>query len=321
MKFGVAVAVTLAGAATVVAQQTPQFRTGVDVVELNVAVFDGRRVVADLTPANFEVIDNGVKQEVLSATREIMPIDATIVIDTSESVTEPLMKSMLSAINRIRERLRGTDRVSVITFNHRVYERVALLPPPSVRAIEIGRPSGQTSLNDAIAIALTLRAVPGRRRMLIVFTDGFDSTSLLTEQDVLDIAGRSSASVFTVMREMVTTSTASGSKEVARFSTRQPIGFFEELTAVTGGVAQTMPAMKTLRYTRDGKDFISMTRNDKLLDEAFLKALDDFRSSYVLRYSLSGVSRSGWHTVVVNASKGGKIFTVRTRRGYVGGND
>jgi hypothetical protein len=97
-------------------QQPPQFRTSVDVVELNVAVLDGRKVVANLTPADFEVTDNGVRQQVLSVTSENVPIDVTMVIDTSESVSEPLMRSMLSAINRIRERLRSTDRVSVITF-------------------------------------------------------------------------------------------------------------------------------------------------------------------------------------------------------------
>jgi hypothetical protein len=314
-------ATAVAGSTAVVAQQTPRFWTSVDVVELNVAVLDGRRVVADLTPANFEVADNGIKQRVLSVTREIMPIDATIVLDTSESVTEPLMKSMLSAINRIRERLRPSDRVSVLTFSHRVRERLSLRPLPVMGAIEIGRPAGQTSLNDAIAVALAPRAVPGRRRMLIVFTDGFDSTSLLSEADVLGIAGRSSAAVFTVMREIGVTSLTSGSKDVLKVSTKLPVKFFEELAAVTGGVAQRMPGMSILRYTQDNKEVIGMTRNDNLLDDAFIKALEDFRSSYVLRYNLAGVSPSGWHTVTVTASQGAKKYTVRTRRGYVGGSD
>jgi len=320
-----AVAVAIVSPAASVTQ-TPQFRAGVDVVELNVAVIDGKKPVADLKAADFEVLDNGVKQPILSVTREVLPIDVTMVVDVSESVNEPLLRSILSAVNRIRERLKPEDRVSLLTFNHRVTERVELLPPPAVRAVDIGRPAGQTSLNDAIGVALAQKHASDRRQMIIVFTDGFDSSSLLTEDDVYEIAGRSPASVFPVARESGVTMTSPDKTATVSgggSGGRQPRPFFGRLAEVTGGVAQLVPAFNLVRGTNltTGADEMRFARNDTLLDEPFIKALDDFRSSYVLRYNLTGVPRGGWHAVTVRVIKAGKKYVVRTRTGYGSGTE
>ncbi len=89
---GVVMAGVLSASLPVATQAPAQFRSGVDVVELNVAVTNGKKVVADLTAADFEVLDNGVRQEVLSVSRELLPIDVTMVIDTSASLT-PLLEN------------------------------------------------------------------------------------------------------------------------------------------------------------------------------------------------------------------------------------
>jgi hypothetical protein len=239
---------------------------------------------------------------VLSVTRELLPIDVTMVVDTSESVTESLIRAILSAVNRIRERLRPEDRVSLVTFNQRIQERVALLAPPAVKAIEIGRPAGQTSLNDAIAVVLAQQPATDRRQMAIVFTDGYDSSSILTEDDVMDLAGRSSTTVFAVSRAPIG-------------ALIQPESFFQRVTAATGGVAQAVPAYTIVTSSPDR---VEMRRNDSILDDAFIKALEDFRSSYVVRYNLAGVPRPGWHAVAVKVIKSGR-YQVRTRTGYMGG--
>ena len=179
---------------SITAAQQQSFRAGVDVVELSVAVTSGKNVVTDLVAADFAVTDNGVQQEVLSVTRELLPIDVILVLDTSASLTTTLEAAILSGANRIRERLRPDDRVSLVTFNQRIQERLRLARPSEVGRIALGQPTGQTSLNDAIGVALATRPVMDRRQMAIVFTDGFDSTSLLTEADVMQLAGRSRTS-------------------------------------------------------------------------------------------------------------------------------
>ena len=303
------------------AQQQP-FRTAVDVVELSVAVTSGKTVVADLTATDFEVLDNGVKQDVLGVSRELLPIDVTLVIDTSESLTPALAGAILSGANRVRARLRLDDRVSLVTFNQRIQERLSLLRPPDVGPLALGQPAGQTSLNDAIGVALAIRPPIDRRQMAIVFTDGFDSSSLLTEADVMLLAGRSRTSLFLVSQKFGMTGDSFsplGAAVPVAPGPRYPTAFFERLAAATGGLAQVVPSftMTVTGNTVTGSATV-FKPNTTLLDEPFLKALDDFRSSYVLRYSLSGVPRAGWHTVAVKVTKRGKTYTTRTRSGYSG---
>ena len=311
--------------------QTPQFRAGVDVVQLNVAVTDKTRVISDLTAADFEVLDNGVRQEVVSVSRETLPIDVTMALDTSESVVQWLQNAIVSAANRIRERLKREDRLSVITFNQRIHERIALLPASDVSAISLGRPTGQTSLNDVIATVLAARPTVDRRQLAIVFSDGYDTTSLLGEDDVLDMARRSQTAMFFVagqqtgsMRIVRTWSTTpngglSLSTSVVRGEPeRSSMAFFHRIAAATGGVAQ-VAALSNITVRYGGQTIMRPQTN--MLDEPFIKALDDFRTSYVVNYSLAGVPRPGWHEVTVRVKKRGTNYQVRTRNGYTAGND
>jgi hypothetical protein len=52
---------------------------------------------------------------------------------------------------------------------------------------------------------------------------------------------------------------------------------------------------------------------------AFRRLFEDFRQSYVLRYTLAGVPSPGWHDITVRVvSKNSQRYTVRARRGYYG---
>jgi len=323
--------IALASAALAVptaSEQQPQFRTGVDVVQLNIAVTDKTRVISDLVAADFEVLDNGVRQEVVSVSREALPIDVTMALDTSESVVQWVQNAIVSAANRIRERLKNEDRFSLVTFNQRIHERNALLPASQASPISLGRPMGQTSLNDAIATVLAARPVVDRRQLAIVFSDGFDTTSVLDEDDVLEVARRSQTTMFfvsgqqpgnRVLRTWSTTPNGglSLSTTVApRDSDRSAIDFMYRIAAATGGIVQ-VAQLSNITF-RSGFPMIGRTQNN-LLDAPFIKALDDFRTSYVLNYQLAGVPRPGWHEVTVRVKRPGNQYAVRTRNGYTGG--
>lgn len=330
MKSRAFAALTLASAALAapVASQLPQFRTGVDVVQLNIAVTDRTRVVSDLVAADFEVFDNGVRQEVISVSREALPIDVTMVIDTSESVVQWVQNAIVSAANRIRERLKKADRLSLVTFNQRIHERIAMLPAAEASAISLGRPTGQTSLNDVIATVLAARPAIDRRQLAIVFSDGYDTTSLLNEDAVLDVARRSQTTMFFVSGQqsgmrLVRTWSATPNGGLALSTAlvrgepdRTPIAFLQRIAAATGGVVQVAELSNIT--IRSGGQIIKSPQTN-LLDEPFIKALDDFRTSYVLNYSLAGVPRAGWHEVTVRVKRPGTKYTVRTRNGYTGG--
>jgi Mg-chelatase subunit ChlD len=291
----IAAALSAAASLSIAAQQTV-FRGAVDSVQMSVAVHAGNRPVTNLTAKDFSVTDNGVAQRILDVTRESQPMDVTLIVDVSSS-TRRLIPAIASGVNRVRERLRDRDRLAVVAFNERVREFVEMTEADALRPITIRASDGATSLYDAIAVALATPPEIGRRQMAIVFTDGLDSISFLDERAVLDVARRSRTAVFGV---------------AATTQGLVPRIFFDELASLTGGLSQILPPYVV---SRDGTS-IRFGPPDNLLDAAFIKAFDDFRTSYVLRYVLEGVPSPGWHDVVVRVP--GKSYQIRASRGYFG---
>lgn len=173
--------------------------------------------------------------------------------------------------------------MALLTFSHVVALREALTADaPRVRAaLAAIAPGGSTSLVDAASAAL-LAAEPGpSRTLIIVFSDGQDTSSWLVPDRVVESARSSDSTVYAVtVRE-----------------SRRP-EFLRALADVTGG------AVIEIDSTQD-------------LSATFTRILDEFRRRYVLSYSPQGVSREGWHRLDVRVR--GRRADVRARPGYVAG--
>jgi hypothetical protein len=279
--FGVAVVVLPLWSIATLAQ-VGVFRASIEAVVVDVAVHDGTTPVSGLTAADFELLDSGVPQAIVDITHEALPIDATLVIDLSQSVRASSLQALANAVAQIRASLRSSDGSTVIAFDERIRE-----PVPGSSTSNWGpRHMGLTSLWDAIAMALPALPQSGRRSMLIVFSDGYDTSSFLAPSTVLEMARRASAAVFTVALRPASTEA----------SNEQDDEFFTELADLTGG-----------RFTR--------VTSETDVERAFLDALEQFRASYVLRYMPKGVSARGWHGITVKVTRPGR-YTVRARRGY-----
>ena len=99
--------------------QTP-FRAGVDVVSLNVIVTEGAgHYITDLAPEDFNVFEDGVKQDVTFFTRTNLPIALSVLLDTSASMENKLPTAQEAAIG-FAKRLRPQDLAEVIDFDSRV---------------------------------------------------------------------------------------------------------------------------------------------------------------------------------------------------------
>ena len=102
------------------------FRAGVDLVSLNVTVADGSgKYVTDLTAEDFNVFEDGVKQEVTFFNRTNLPIALALLLDTSASMDTKLPTAQEAAVGFAR-RLRPQDLAEVIDFDSRV-----VVPGPS----------------------------------------------------------------------------------------------------------------------------------------------------------------------------------------------
>ena len=258
-------------AAAVLALWPPQavFRSGVDLVRVDVSVTRKHRPVAGLGPADFEVRDNGVRQKIDTVLYEAVPLDAYLVLDMSESVAGEKLPDLRAAAHLFLDRLTSGDRAALVTFSN----RVSLVRPltTDLTGVEISlnerSGAGSTALRDAIYATLRLRVPDARRAVLVVFSDGMDNMSWLSGDDVVDAVRRSDVVVYGVVA--VTGRKARGSdNSLLRDATERSAGRL--WTAEAGG-----------------------------LQKAFAEVLRDIRTRYIITYYPTGVPGEGWHTLEV----------------------
>lgn len=274
-------------AAPLVARQQPIFHAGVDLVAVDVSVRAKNTPVQGLAAPDFEVLDNGVAQQIQDITYETQPIDVTIALDVSQSVGGRTLDDLRKAVQELMGDLSAADRLRLFTVNERIARVIDFTSDAKsvITAIKATSGSGGTSIFDAMSVALVTANDLDRRQLLVVFSDGRDSTSVSDRDSVLDVARRSRAATALVL--------------TAPYVTGDLKAFYLDLANETGGtVVPILP----------GTD----------VSKTFRSLLSDFRSSYVLRFTPHGVEHRGYHTLTVKVRRPGAL-DVRARRGYFGG--
>jgi VWFA-related protein len=180
--------------------QRPVFRATVDVVRVDALATDHGRPVPGLTARDFELLDNGVPQQIELVAAGDLPLDVTLVFDVSSSVSGTVLEQLKSAGSAVIASLKPSDRVALWTFSHRISAPVPLTADfERVRgAIDRLQGEGATSLLDAVYAALASRPDSPKRSLVLLFSDGKDNRSWLTEDDVVQAAAESGTVVYAV---------------------------------------------------------------------------------------------------------------------------
>jgi VWFA-related protein len=243
-------------------------------------VTENNRPISGLQPGDFEVLDNGVRQQVDGLSFDNIPLDVVLALDTSGSVVGERLEQLRAAASGLLAHLRSGDRAGLVTFNQVVVQASALTPDFGAvgKALQAPAASGVTSLRHGIFAGLTIGDAGGGRTLLIVFSDGLDTSSWLPGKEILDIARRANVVVYGI------TTARTG---------KAP--FLEEICSVTGGSLFQGEWSGTLSQT-------------------FLDVLDEFRHRYVLTYSPRGVEPGGWHRLTVRVK--GRNVRVKAKPGY-----
>lgn len=283
MTPGVTTAV-LAAALVCAQAQAPTFRAGTDAIIVPVAVFDGDRVVGDLTAEDFQVRDNGVPQTVTSAELNTLPIDLRLVFDTSGSISEDDLERFLRTMREVSSGLGRRDRCEIITFNARIAQAAARQSPPMTIELSRGGPEG-TAFFDAMGLALTTIPAPDRRQITIVLSDAKDNASFFDEAAMLEAGRLTDAVVYTIL------------PAAPRSGRAMSAARLQALSVLTGGRLVRAP--------------------DHALGNVINDAITEFRQSYAVRYTLVGAAIQGWHKLDVRVS-GRHSYRIRTRAGYFG---
>jgi VWFA-related protein len=276
------------------------FRISVDValVVLHATVTDRQGgFVSNLGEANFEVYEGGVPQSIRLFTNEDVPVTVGLVVDQSTTMRPKVAEVSAAARTFVRFSNPG-DEMFVVNFN----ESVWLGLPHRIRftnntvdlesAITSGSRGGRTALYDAIAKALEeLQAGSRDKKVLIVVSDGGDNASAHTLAQVMKLAEESSAVIYTV-------------------------GVFDE-----DDPDRNPGVLRRLAQATGGEAFFPNQMGEVVaICERIAR---DIRHQYTIGYVPTNLARDGaYRAIRVRAhTEGRHRLSVRTRTGYIGGNE
>lgn len=261
----------------------------VNLVELPVAVLDSQGApVSGLTKNDFRVLENGKPQKITNFdAASNLPISIGLLIDHSGSM-KPRMEATKKAASEFLKRIiKPTDRAFVAGFSFDATKDAPFVS--SLGALEeqvdaIPAADGGTSLYDAIVTALyRFRSLQGRKA-LVILTDGEDTTSRVSYDDMLTYARAARVPLYFIGIGLGITDIGGTSK-------------MKSLAAETGAVAY----------------FIG---NVKHLDETYAQLEKDLRSQYLIGYETQSTKKDrAYRTVQVEVDK--PDVHVRTIRGFL----
>lgn len=273
------------------------FRTGALTVSVNASVKRGNRVVANLTAKDFRLTDNRVEQTIEAVSIESVPVDVTLFLDTSGSTAGKLddMKRDVQGIIRL---LRKGDRFRLLTIADSVDEPVSWVPAGTAVNLAFSAVGGISLVHDALVVALLHRPQADRHHLVVGMTDRRDCGSVVSSSQLGELASRSEAVLHLVDQS------GSGDAAAYRIRTCSPRGRFDGPDIIADAAARTGGTLHDPSYLFGS----SVLR-------AFRTIFDEFRQSYVLRYSPTGVPRGGWHAIAVQVPSIPGA-TIRARQGY-----
>lgn len=294
----VLIALCLSALPVLAQQQDPYtIRTEVNLVRLLATVKNMQGdLIGDLEKKDFLIYDNGVKQDVASYEKYTeQPLSIAVALDTSASIAKDLKQAVASVkrfLNAVLHEGNPEDEVTLFTFNHQVSQKTGFTRRIAQveRRITPLKAEAGTSLYDALWFAS--RALEDRkgRHVILVVTDGGDTTSTYRYHDALRAAHRVDAPIYSILLMPITNDAGRN----------------------IGGEN----ALMTLGQSTGGRSFTPAVGSE--LDAALSDILKDLRTQYLITYYPKNlpVTKEKFHTVRVQLARPDLRATTRT--GYYG---
>jgi Ca-activated chloride channel homolog len=270
------------------------YKTGIDVAAFTVTVLNrSGEPVSDFKAEDFDVAEDGVKQAVsyfsAGTGEEAVPLHVGLMFDTSESMERDMPFSRNAAIrflNTFPEALDFTfvgfaDEVRAARFSQAQFPRL-------VERIRTSKAKGRTALYDAVSVYLGSAFDQTGRKVLVLYTDGGDTSSSRTWDDTLRLLRASDVTVYPVG--------FLASRGSARFMQQ---GQLVEMARLTGGRAVFPNTMKEL-------------------EPMYSQIAAEIHAQYVVGYVPTNSLRDGkWRKVDIRLKRPpAERLQVRTRQGY-----
>ncbi|MGB7548751.1 MAG: VWA domain-containing protein [Terracidiphilus sp.] len=270
-------------------------RTNVEEVVLNATVLEGNRLVQNLTKNDFQVYEDGVKQNIISFQHTDLPVSMALVVDNSGSMSRKRPAVNKSALDLI-EASNPQDEAFVVNFSDEAFIDQDFTS--DVNKLRDGlshiESRGGTALYDAVVASADKLVADAKRpkQVIILITDGEDNASTLTlEQTIRRVQQLSGPVIYSIGLLF--------GDEMNRAEARHARRALEMLSTETGGIAFFPKSMEQV-------------------DQIAAEVARDIRSQYTIGYhSTKPTTEPGFRRVLVAAeAKGMGKLTVRTRTGY-----
>jgi VWFA-related protein len=294
-------AVLFASAATVRGQDAPVFAVDVGAVYVTATVRTAKgELISDLGPDDFVLYEDGRPQNVSlfapaaqkgqEGQEEALALNLGMLLDTSESMREQMKLSQESAIRFLESIPRARDLLLVFFDQDIRLSRYTSENQQGLfeRILE-SKGKGNTALYDAISVYISRVSASGGRKVLLVFTDGEDSTSAIGIMDVLNLVRSSGVTIYPI-------SFAGGSFGIGnnRFLTAK--AFLTQLADTSGGAVFSPTASKELA-------------------SVYAKILEELQNQYVLGF-VSDRAEPDRRYRKLRVEVKGRDLKVRHRAGY-----
>lgn len=257
-----------------------------------------------LTEEDFEVLEDGEPQEIANFARDAdLPLKMVMLFDTSLSVAQRLGFERRAAANFFERVIRQPDRIALFSVSTDVVvlqdftNKVPLL----INATKQLKAQGATSLYDGIYLASDYLRESEGRRVIVIVSDGGDTTSNKGLLDSLAHAQKSDALIFAIY-----TGNLAPSQNLRDLAAERAL---DALTNETGG--EVLRPKITPGAMGEDADNLSLRE----LDKAFGRLAEQLRTQYVLGFFSTNEKRDGsYRKLSVRIKKPG--YQVRARAGY-----
>jgi Ca-activated chloride channel homolog len=279
----------------------PVFEVGIEVINLNVSITDPRgQYVTGLAREDFAVFEDGIKQDLSIFAHENLPISMVLMVDTSASMDDKLAAARTAGKRFVRT-LRPQDVAQVMQFNDRatVLQDFTAAHAELDDAFDRTEASGPTALHNALYVALKdlakQKSAGGelRRRALVLLSDGEDTASLVSDDQVLELARKTEINIYAISLR------AKAAPDRSRLKFSQAAHLLTALTQDTGGQVHFPNSISELEAVYD-------------------RIAEELRSQYSLGYVSSNKRSDGkWRRIVVRVPTR-EDLKVRHKLGYYG---
>jgi len=269
-----------------------------------VVVTDVRQqLVGGLSSSDFVVLEEGVRQDVSFFAASDVALDLAILLDTSASMNDK-MGIMQRAALGFTSTLRPGDRAMIVDIKDatKVIHPLGAGPDGIAAAIKSTRASGGTGLYNGLYMTLKelmkARTAGGdmRRQAIVVLSDGDDTTSLLSFDDVMEVAKQAGIATYTITLR---------SPELTSLEQSRKPRYFSESEF----------SMKLLAQETGGQAFFPLQIGE--LDGVYSAIAKELATQYALGYTPKTLHQDGrFRRIVVQVSDRPEM-RIRTRSGYV----